>query len=81
MNKVPTAEKFWKLFTQLKLEHQEIIRARMQELVEKRDTKENGASSKINDCILGERGWLYGQPLLLIKTYRIYYPLFYPLHT
>ena len=39
MNKVPTAEEAWKLFTQLKLEHQEIIRARMQELVEKRDTE------------------------------------------
>lgn len=39
MNKVPTAEEAWKLFTQLKPEQQEIILVRMQELVEKRDAE------------------------------------------
>ena len=39
MNKAPTAEEFWKLFIRLKPEHQEIIRARMQELVAKRDAE------------------------------------------
>ena len=43
MNKAPTAEEFWKLFIRLKPEHQEIIRARMQELVAKREAeKERG---------------------------------------
>lgn len=39
MNKVPTAEEAWKLFTQLKPEHQRIILVRMQELVEKREAE------------------------------------------
>lgn len=39
MNKVPTDEEAWKLFTQLKPEQQKIILVRMQELVAKCEAK------------------------------------------
>lgn len=39
MNKVPTDEEAWKLFTQLKPEQQKIILVRLRELTAKRDAE------------------------------------------